>query len=918
MRNDSAWRNESGMKYSQLSTKIIQTGTKMKISPLLTRHKILTIAISLALTNAAFAQDSSIKGDDVEKIIVTGSYIKRTSVDAAEPVQILDRNFIQSSGATTVSELIGKLAISSGAENQADSFTQASTQGTGNVNLRGLGLSSTLVLINGRRQTISGAITNDGSVFVDTSHIPVDAIEQIEVLKEGAATTYGSDAIAGVVNFILRKDFEGFEFNAGISKVTDGDQKDTDIGFLWGAELYDTYITVSGHYLDRTPLTIADRPELGDNAFSSLGNSFLLYPTNFDGTFDFSPITVDDGPYTGTYAAFEEVPDPTCLDDSLGILIPQANGTRCGFNYGPIYNLVNTETRIQLYSNISHDFDNGTELSIDASWSSNEVKDNPQSPSYPDLSFPFIGSFHPGNPFGAHVIWLGRPLGADQSPALAPRKNETFRTSLNLIGGFDNGWGWDTALTYSKNVYNQSQQDQLKSRLVAALAGVGGPNNDELFNPFDRSSLSQSIIDDFTYVTETEKHTDLLVLDAVIDGDLYELPAGTVGFASGFQIRNEGFKVETDDVNEIRFDADGNPIPIDLIFLAGLSEVDVDRTSFAVFVESVIPVSENVEIKAALRYENLENDSSIDPKIAVRWQLSDQWIMRASASTAFREPSLSQQNAASATINSITDYDANGTAQSPAFVGVIATGNAQLKPEQSENYNIGFIFNPTDDFDFKVDYWRVDYSDLITVENAQGKIADDPNGGDIIRSDAGLLSSIKVDYFNSSSVKVKGIDFESIWKISEQFNLNFSASHFLSYELTKDNGEVVEAAGLFNHDNFARSMPETKASVNIDWRGNYQSASLNINHVSSYKTTIDLSALPSESQTIDAFTTVDAQYSVIFDVTQNSEAILTLGIKNLFDEEPPRVFNGYGNLSYDPKQHNPLGRVIYAKAKIVF
>lgn len=918
MRNDSAWRNESGMKYSQLSTKIIQTGTKMKISPLLTRHKILTIAISLALTNAAFAQDSSIKGDDVEKIIVTGSYIKRTSVDAAEPVQILDRNFIQSSGATTVSELIGKLAISSGAENQADSFTQASTQGTGNVNLRGLGLSSTLVLINGRRQTISGAITNDGSVFVDTSHIPVDAIEQIEVLKEGAATTYGSDAIAGVVNFILRKDFEGFEFNAGISKVTDGDQKDTDIGFLWGAELYDTYITVSGHYLDRTPLTIADRPELGDNAFSSLGNSFLLYPTNFDGTFDFSPITVDDGPYAGTYAAFEEVPDPTCLDDSLGILIPQANGTRCGFNYGPIYNLVNTETRIQLYSNISHDFDNGTELSIDASWSSNEVKDNPQSPSYPDLSFPFIGSFHPGNPFGAHVIWLGRPLGADQSPALAPRKNETFRTSLNLIGGFNNGWGWDTALTYSKNVYNQSQQDQLKSRLVAALAGVGGPNNDELFNPFDRSSLSQSIIDDFTYVTETEKHTDLLVLDAVIDGDLYELPAGTVGFASGFQIRNEGFKVETDDVNEIRFDADGNPIPIDLIFLAGLSEVDVDRTSFAVFVESVIPVSENVEIKAALRYENLENDSSIDPKIAVRWQLSDQWIMRASASTAFREPSLSQQNAASATINSITDYDANGTAQSPAFVGVIATGNAQLKPEQSENYNIGFIFNPTDNFDFKVDYWRVDYSDLITVENAQGKIADDPNGGDIIRSDAGLLSSIKVDYFNSSSVKVKGIDFESIWKISEQFNLNFSASHFLSYELTKDNGEVVEAAGLFNHDNFARSMPETKASVNIDWRGNYQSASLNINHVSSYKTTIDLSALPSESQTIDAFTSVDAQYSVIFDVTQNSEAILTLGIKNLFDEEPPRVFNGYGNLSYDPKQHNPLGRVIYAKAKIVF
>jgi iron complex outermembrane receptor protein len=890
----------------------------MKIRPFSTTKKLLAISISIALINTALAEESKIDETTVEKIQVTGSYIKRISADAAEPVQILDHNFIKSTGATTISELIGKLAISSGAENQADSFTQAATQGTGNVNLRGLGLSSTLVLINGRRQTTSGAITNDGSVFVDTSHIPVDAIEQVEILKEGAASTYGSDAIAGVVNFILRKDFEGLEINAGINKVADSSQRDIDVGFLWGAEFDNTFITVSGHYLDRTPLTIADRPEQGDNAFSSLGNTFLLYPTNFDGTFDFSPIVVDDGAYEGTYSAFENVPDPTCLDDNLGILLPQASGTRCGFNYGPLYNLVNTETRAQLYSNLSHSFDNGTDLFVDVSWSSNEVKDNPQSPSYPDLSFPVISSAHPGNPFGTDAIWLGRPLGADHDPALSPRENETFRTSLNLVGDFDNGWGWDTALTYSKNVYTQYQQDQLRSRLSAALAGVGGPNNDELFNPFNRSSLSQSVIDDFTYVTESEKTTDLLVFDAVVDGELYELPAGTVGFAAGIQIRNESFKVKTDEVNEIKFDEEGNPIPVDLIFLAGLSEVDVDRTSFAVFAESVIPVSDSVEIKAALRYESLENDSSFDPKVAVRWQISDQWIMRASASTAFREPSLSQQNAASATITSIADFNADGTAKSPAFVGVIATGNSELKPEQSENYNIGLIFNPTKDLDFKVDYWRVDYTDLITVENAQGKIADDPNGDDIIRSEAGLLSSIKVDYFNSSSVKVEGIDFESTWRISDQFNLTFNASHFLTYELTKENGEVIEAAGSFNHDNFARSLPETKATLNANWVGDMQRASINVNYISSYETSIDLSALPSESTTIDAFTTIDTQYSVNFGITEDSEAVLTLGIKNLLDKEPPRAFNGYGNLSYDPKQHNPLGRVLYANVKVAF
>ncbi|MBU2878361.1 TonB-dependent receptor plug domain-containing protein [Aliiglaciecola lipolytica] len=880
----------------------------MKTTKILTTKKLLAISITAALAFSASAQQNTSSEDEPEKIQVTGSYIKRTSVDAAEPVQVLDYNYIQSTGATTVSELIGKLAISSGAENQADSFSQAASQGTGNVNLRGLGLSSTLVLINGRRQTISGALTNDGSVFVDTSHIPIDAIEQVEVLKEGAASTYGSDAIAGVVNFILRKDFEGFEINASISKADDSSQKDTDIGFLWGAEFDNTSIVVSGHYLDRTPLTIADRPELGDVAFSSLGNSFLLL----------ADAEVADGPYAGSYGAYENVPDPTCLDDTLGMIIPQAYGSRCGFNYGPLYNLVNTETRAQLYSNISHDFDNGIALSADLSWSSNEVKDNPQSPSYPDLTFPYIGPTDSGNPFGVGVVWLGRPLGADYEPALSPRENDTFRTSLSLVGDFDNGWSWDTALTYSKNNYKQYQQDQLKSRLVAALAGVGGPNNDELFNPFDRSSLSQSVIDDFTYMTESEKTTDLLVLDAVVSGDLYEVSAGTIGFAAGIQARTESFKVETDDVNEIKFDDQGNPIPVDLIFLQGLSEVDADKNTFALFAESVIPVTEDIEIKAALRYEKLENDSSVDPKIAVRWQISDQWIMRASASTAFRDASLSQKNASSAVITSITDYNDDGTAKSSAFVGVIATGNEDLKPEESDNYNIGLIFKPTDNLDFKVDFWRVDYTNLITVENAQGKLIDDPNGVDIIRTDAGFLSSVKVNYFNSSSVSVEGIDFESTWTLSDQFNISLNASHFNSYELTKDNGEVVEAAGSFNIDNFARSMPETKGSVNFNWLGESQRASINVNYVSSYDTGVDVSALPNESSTVDAFTTVDMQYSANFYITDDSEAVLTLGIKNLLNKMPPRAYIAEGSLSYDPKQHNPLGRVLYAKVKLAF
>lgn len=870
---------------------------------------LLTLAVS-ALTVTGFssvslAQDK--RATALEEVVVTGSYIKSSAGDTARPVQVLDSHFIDGIGANTVADIIAKLSINSGAENQADSFTQGGTQGTANVNLRGLGLSSTLVLINGRRQTISGALSNDGSVFVDTSTIPIEALDRVEILKEGAASTYGSDAIAGVANFILKKDFEDFEINAGFQKVDDGGQKDKDIGFVWGFGNDNTRFLLSGHYLDRSALSAAERPDLVDNAVSSLGNTFL----------PFAPTTVASSDYAGSYGAFENVPVAGC-EQAGGVLIPQASGARCGFHYGPLFNLVNTEVRSQLYGNITHDFDSGIELLAELGYSSNEVKDNPQSPSYPDLTFPVIGADHPSNPFGVGVLWLGRPLAAGNASPLAPRENDTVRASLNLKGDLSDNWGWDAAITYSKNTYLQFQPDTIASRLAAGLAGQGGPNNDEFFDPFVPANNNQALINDFSYMTELERSTELLVLDAVVSGEAFSLPAGSVGLAAGIQIRDERFKVDPEGLYEITSDAEGNNQPVDLIFLGGYSTVDKKRQSFAAFVETKIPLSDSLELTAALRYEKLDSDSSIDPKIALRWQLSDQWIVRASASTAFREPSLSQQYASTVTLNGIQDFNADGSAKGGvSFIRVSANGSDKLKPEESKNYNLGIIYQPTDNFELKLDYWRVDYSDLITVENAQGKIIEDINGVDIQRDAFGNLSGINVDFFNSSNVLVDGIDLEAIWSVNEAWYLSANVSHFLSYELTLPNGETVEAAGFLNNDRFARSIPETKANINVGWDGEWQRANINLNYVSSYQQNLAVPA--TESDSIDAFITVDAQYS--FDVSlsadSQSSAVISLGVENIFDQEPPRVYDG-ANLSYDPKQHSPLGRVFYAKAKYRF
>ena len=876
------------------------------------KHSYLSVAIlagtAILTANTALAEDNA----TIEEVQVTGSYIKGTPGDSALPVQILDRSYIDSIGAVSVSDVIAKLAISSGTENQADSFTAGSTQGTANVNLRGLGLSSTLVLINGRRQTISGGLANDGSVFVDTSSIPVNALERVEVLKEGAASTYGSDAIAGVVNFILRKDFEGFELTTNISSVDRGDQEDKSIGFLWGGGNDTTRFTFAANVLDRTALAGTDRPKLVDKAVSSLGASFVAMPhiASTPG----ASVTVADGPYAGTYGPGQRFALDGCADKAGGSVVPTPAGPMCFFQYGTRFNLVAAEERTQLYSNMTHEMANGIEMMAELGYSMNKVTENPQSPSYPDLSFPLIPENHPSNPLGVPLVWLGRPLAFDAPSPNATRENNTLRASLSFKGQLDNGMDWDTAVTHSSNEYSARQPDTISSRLKAGLAGTGGPNNDEYYDPFIASNNSDALIADMSYMTDTMRTTDLTVLDGVISGELMTLSSGAaVDFAAGVQVRSEGYKTETDDLYEIRFDDDGAPIPIDLIFLGGVSEIDESRTSYSVFAEAQTNLSENVELTAAVRYENVDTGSSVDPKIALRWQVTDQFALRASASTAFREPSLSQVNAQVVNLAGLQDFNADGTANGGvAFVRVTSSGSDDLKAEESDNFNIGLLYQPTDKLDIKLDYWKVDYTNLITVENSQGKLAADINGPDIVRSATGSLAGVYVNYFNSSNVDVAGLDLEVGYKLSDNLNLGMNVARFLKYDITTPTGDVVDAAGYFNNNNFARSMPETKANINLAWSNGVQDASLNINYISDYQHSQPVPA--GETMTISSYTTADAQYG--FKVMDDALG-LSVGVKNLTDEKPPRVSDS-ANFSYDPKQHSPLGRVFYMKAKYSF
>jgi iron complex outermembrane receptor protein len=326
-------------------------------------------------------------------------------------------------------------------------------------------------------------------------------------------------------------------------------------------------------------------------------------------------------------------------------------------------------------------------------------------------------------------------------------------------------------------------------------------------------------------------------------------------------------------------------------------------------------------VNLALRYEDLDTASSVDPKISVRWQAADSLVLRASASTAFREPSLAQFYAQETTLQGIQDFNPDGTTKGGVtFIRVNAAGNLDLDPEESTNYNIGAIWQLTDDFDMRLDYWRFEYEDVITVENAQGKVQNDLNGDDIIRvaGDNSQLAGINVNYINAANVDTDGLDLSANYLLASgsagDFGLHLTATHFLSYEIPDPTGGTRDVAGKFNHDNFARSIPETKANLSADWMyGNHKAVAIAY-YVSSYETT--RSVPDGSSQTIDSWTTLDLQYTYNLEL-DNSAAVFSLGVKNVFDEEPSVVYDA-ANLSYDPKHHDPRGRMYYARITYAF
>ncbi len=717
----------------------------------------LTIGLGAAVCTLEAAQAQSRSSEAADEMIVLGTYIKRPSqFDAPSPVVILSADDLAASGANKISDVIDRLTINTGSQNNPDAFTQNQTTGTSNVNLRGLGVSSTLVLVNGRREVQSAAATDRGENFVDTSALPpMIAFQQVEVLKDGATALYGSEAVAGVVNFVTRDRFDGFQLEATAQGVDGTPQRDLEISGLFGGGDYRTRALIAFSHLSRDMLTTADRRlSTTSDDLSQAGNpgTFLVptrpanpvygavwasaYDTNHNGIADFVEPQLGRPPVPGAKPPL--FADQSCtaiaaqdktVIPAIAAAVPTPIGTvplgLCEFDFGSFYSLVPKETRDNVFAELTRDMEHDLQGRIEVHFARNDAeRDN--SPSFPFAAFPVVPATHPDNPYGTDVQFIGRLVGAGGSASKSFHESDTWRLAATLAGSIGKTWSFDLGTTFSGNSFYVQANDVLKDRFNAALRGLAGFQCNPAtgtpgvapcayYNPFGTALTgtgtpnSPDLIAFLTGQESFDARSDLYIVEGNVTRDLGALRGVPIRLAAGAEIRRE----------KLSYDYDANANRDNFMFLVGNPDFSNDRGVEAAFVELSLPVAEDLNVQVAARYENYgDGVDSADPKISLLWRPTLNFSLRASAGTSFRAPSLFQAFGTQTSLAQLIDPRV-GT---PQFFPVRTQPNpngAPLEPESADVLNIGVSYSPTPKLDLSLDYWSFDYSHVIVEQNSQ-------------------------------------------------------------------------------------------------------------------------------------------------------------------------------------------------------
>ncbi len=898
----------------------------------------------------------------MEELVVTGTYIKGGLQRKLNPLVVIDSVELENAGRPSLVDLVATLPMVSGTENQSNQFHNANAQGTANINLRGLGVSRTLVLLNGKRLVSNPLAHSDGQTFADINTIPAIALEQVDILLSGAGATYGSDAMAGVVNFMTRRDIDGVELQAS-GKYIDESDGDWDLGILWGGDLGNGRWQGAINYSRRGELTIKDRSDIIDPSFDIPALGRTLYSVSAIGNPGaFIPIdaaVAADGVTDAEAAAAaggrnNYVRDPEC-EVVGGLAKPDG---RCGFQYVDFDNLVEEEERWQLFAASQHPLASrfGSDASVytELSYARTDVPNWKTSPSFPALNevdaSRYLPADHPGlvaflqdypelkendgdsADFSGGAVFVGRPLGVAGPAGEGSRIQDMLRILLGLEG--DVGLSYDLSLAYGQNRARVGTPDFLIDRWQAALQGFGGAactgkqagaNGCLYYNPFSsaipasatyRAALANrpALIDWMQGKSEQTNSTQLLVADALFSGDFAAGHSRRVNFAFGVQYRQERLKVRYNDLANLALNPGDESIQGVFNFIRGGYEDEIRQSVSSVFGELAMPLSDSLSGQFALRYEKYDNHigQSFDPKLSLLWDLSPALTLRASASTSFRAPSLNQNSVETGYLRLI------GAAFS--YKSVDRLGNPDLDPERAFSSSLGLIWTPDDHWLLNLDYWRFDIRDAVVQESANAivnTVLADPDSSraeQVVFDEAGNISRIISRYINGPDILVDGIDIRGEYRFSGGMNglgVGWNLTYLRRYDVEEsDLLPAFSADGRLNAANFVKSLPKWQGKLFLNYNRGLFNARLLLSGIGSYKD--DGLGILDKTAFSDYVTETEVEAAYLWDLylrwrLPDQKTVWNFSVLNLTDREPPTVRE---DMRFDTTRHNAFGRML--------
>jgi iron complex outermembrane recepter protein len=850
------------------------------------------------------------QGQQLDKVVVTGSNVKRLDAETATPVQVFDRAAIERLGVTNAGELLRTLsANSAGSYNEASINNQSGAAG---VSLRGLGQKSTLVLINGRRMANHAIAQNGQDTFVDLNAIPKSAIQRIEVLKDGASAIYGSDAIAGVVNVILRKDLEHVEVGATTGRATQGGLAEHTLNLAGGFSLGSLRVIGVVDYFHRDMLVMADRPWLNGLDFRHLpGGSF--FPGASGGTWQRAAVfPASQFPPGGFQLRRQAIPN--CLGDSkpMDALIGAGvySGTACTYTVDKYLTAYPEADRLGGMLSATMDLGAGMELFAEAGLSKNESSwiNQPQTLTNQTVVFtPLNGGFAaysnviPNIPAHA-ALFATNTLGGNGTTA---RFNTTFfdvgartfalttdaQRLLAGVRGRAGRWDWEAAVGHSRSKVVSTTGNQVDAQVLRGFINNGGYN-------FLAPTAEQTNALRVSTTRNAESKLDFADLKA--STTLMALEGGDLGLAVGVEARRESMFSSPDALAK-----QGR------LLGTGSSEYSGERKAAAAYAELVAPVKKGVELQFAGRFDKYNDfGSAFSPKVGAKIVFTPQALLRASVARGFRAPTL-VENASSNSLgfSSVVDPLRNNAS---TIIGVLVEGARNLKAERSLSRSIGLVLQPTTSASVSLDYFHITQNDLVSLQGEQFIVRNPALfPGQVVRDPVTNTILVVTDrYSNLAEVSTEGLDLEATLRLPDsamgRFTLRASATQMLAYEYQpRADAQAVDHAGL-NTGPFG-AMPKLKARFGVDWRHDAWSASLSFNHTGSYGTPSNTAAPIVKEQT-----TADLFLGYAF----SQSLKLSLNIKNLMDQNPPwDVGTGLG---YSSGQYDLRGRYVRAGLEFKF